>query len=864
MDNESNELIQAIVNWSRGRPHWEQVALSKLARGEEVDTDAISDLASLAEQEASQSELCPRPVDVSDFSTWSNDSHSVSLVQISDPSSVNALLPEGKLRFEPRGLTLVYGENASGKSGYARIVKKVTRSRHSCDVLSNVFTDAVEPSARFTVRWGQDEIELKWPEDRPDYLARVSFYDSECATRYVTSDTDVAYRPHELSLLAHLAAIADNVRMALEERRSEQEPNSILLPTMPADTDAEEFIRSLNWQTTTEQINEACTLETGAEEHLDTLVKRISTLEAADVASKRASLVRAHSGLIYLKGRLKGLWESLSDASVAALAAAKSEARTARATAVAAGIQQFSAEPVSGVGSAQWRLLWDAARRFSEDEAYQGDPFPVLEHDGVPARCVLCHQELSEEAVERFKAFLRYVTADLERLATEAEAYFGELAEIPRTMTVFDTDTQLALQRLESESALAHSEIKAQLQLLDERRTQIIEGLKTGIDAVSSLGNQPVLDAVVELEEVATRQIDDLEADDTPAQLARLKREVAGIRGRQLIAASREALEQQVAYLSALRTIECAIRLTDTSQITRCVTQLSRTHVSSALRNCFAREVSYLGLSRVRLADIGGGKGNLRHRVQLVDAVQAVRVDAVLSEGERSALGLAGFLTEVESDGTGSAVVLDDPVSSLDHVRKQCVARRLVELAETRQVVIFTHDIGFVIDLKRAAALASIDIFEQWVSRQDYGIGSVMDGNPWAARMVGQRIDGLTRRLAEMRRLRSCQDPAEQEQAVRSWYQDLRGVWERALEEVVLGPVQRRGELELRPSNLKVFAKFTDTDNREFQAAFTRCGERGSHDPSSELNRSLPDLSELEADLDVLRVWHTRVRRYVN
>ena len=864
MDNESNELTQAIVNWSRGRPHWEQVALSKLARGEEVDTDVISDLASLAEQEASQSELCPRPVDVSDFSTWSSDSRSVSIVQISDPSSVNALLPDGRMRFESQGLTLVYGENASGKSGYARIVKKVTRSRHSSDVLSNIFTDAVEPSARLTVRRGQDEIELKWPEDRPDYLARVSFYDSECATRYITSDTDVAYRPHELSLLAHLVAIADNVRTALEERRSEQAQVAVPLPTTPADTDAEAFVKSLTWQTTTEQINEASTLEAGAEEHLEALVKRISNLEAADVASKRADLERVLTGLTFLKEHLKGLRNSLSDANVAALSTAKSEALAARATASAAGSQQFSTEPVPGVGSAQWMFLWDAARRFSEETAYRGDPFPVLEHGGEPGRCVLCQQELSEAAVERFKAFVQYVSAVAERLATEAEAHFGTLAEIPRSMTVFDTNTQLALQRVEEESAPAHREIRTQLQLLDGRRTQILEGLETGMDSVSSLGDQSVLVSVETLEETVTRHMDDLESDDTPTQLASLKREVAEIRGRQSIAASREVLERHIARLNALRIIDRATRLTDTSPITRCVTQLSRTHVSSALRNRFAREVSGLGLTQVRLADMGGGKGNLRHRAQLVDAVQAVRVDAVLSEGERSALGLAAFLTEVESDATGSTVILDDPVSSLDHVRKQCVARRLVELAATRQVVIFTHDIGFVIDLKRAAALASVDIFEQWVSRQDDDIGSVTDGNPWAARMVGERVDSLSQRLAAIRRARSCQDPTEQEQAVRSWYQDLRVVWERALEEVVLGPVQRRGELELRPSNLKVFARFTDTDNRDFQAAFTRCGERGSHDPSSELNRPLPDLSELEGDLILLRDWHTRVRRYAN
>ena len=88
-------------------------------------------------------------------------------------------------------------------------------------------------------------------------------------------------------------------------------------------------------------------------------------------------------------------------------------------------------------------------------------------------------------------------------------------------------------------------------------------------------------------------------------------------------------------------------------------------------------------------------------------------------------------------------------------------------------------------------------------------------------------------------------------------------MWERALEEVVVGPVLVRGRLELRSSNLKVFVRFTDTDDQEFQTAFTRCGDRGSHDRSSELNRPLPPMSELEDDLESLRRWHKRVRQYM-
>lgn len=61
----------------------------------------------------------------------------------------------------------------------------------------------------------------------------------------------------------------------------------------------------------------------------------------------------------------------------------------------------------------------------------------------------------------------------------------------------------------------------------------------------------------------------------------------------------------------------------------------------------------------------GRRDATLEHRPKLLGATMKVDIDHVLSEGEQTALGLAGLLTEVEYDESKSAVALDDPVSSL-------------------------------------------------------------------------------------------------------------------------------------------------------------------------------------------------------
>ena len=78
----------------------------------------------------------------------------------------------------------------------------------------------------------------------------------------------------------------------------------------------------------------------------------------------------------------------------------------------------------------------------------------------------------------------------------------------------------------------------------------------------------------------------------------------------------------------------------------------------------------------------------------------AARLDAVLSEGEQRAIALGSFLAELSLAGHTAAIVFDDPVSSLDHHRRQNVAKRLVQEAKARQVIVFTHDTSFLGQLR--------------------------------------------------------------------------------------------------------------------------------------------------------------------
>ena len=127
---------------------------------------------------------------------------------------------------------------------------------------------------------------------------------------------------------------------------------------------------------------------------------------------------------------------------------------------------------------------------------------------------------------------------------------------------------------------------------------------------------------------------------------------------------------------------------------------------------------------------IQGKKGETKFGLRLVSAGNS-KVADIASEGEQRCIALAAFLSELSQASHQSALVFDDPVSSLDHWHRERIADRLVVEAKHRQVIVFTHDVVFLNDLlafsERAAIVPNVLTLE-W---NDGAPGRYVEGLPW-------------------------------------------------------------------------------------------------------------------------------------
>jgi hypothetical protein len=126
-----------------------------------------------------------------------------------------------------------------------------------------------------------------------------------------------------------------------------------------------------------------------------------------------------------------------------------------------------------------------------------------------------------------------------------------------------------------------------------------------------------------------------------------------------------------------------------------------------------------------------GRKGEtVRQIVLSSDAfAQRVGIEKILSDGEKRAVALVDFLTEACLDGSVSAIVLDDPVSSFDLDSKAAVAELLAEFATKRQVIVFTHDLMFLHALRGSASKVNVEVLSHWIRLEEGQPGFVYLNN---------------------------------------------------------------------------------------------------------------------------------------
>lgn len=869
-------ILNDIIDWVESKPEFWQIAIDRLIRNNNLTNNDISELKEICKVEFGLSDFKFTSVDFNDLRSFvsnANSSENVVISKVHNIENINALASSNILEFASNGLTVVYGDNGAGKSSYVSILKHVCNTRGNKPVINgNLYNPATyandkKAEVEYTIDGVNfDSVTLVNKVINNLTLKSVDVFDTNSANHYIEDEDEIAFIPQGLAIIEKFAIGIKKIEEGLNAEL--QSPALVKFDYLgflevPEKSNAQTFLNNLNANTTRYELRAESEWEKTKDDRLTKLNENIQKLKATDPKKELKNNEDKIGRFKILKNKFKALEENLSGNALVVLKSIINEYVNANQALKDCSEKVFDNLPLNGVGNESWQILWESARKFYNESKAQ-DVFPEI--DG---NCPLCLQELAPEAKLRFTNFEEFINNDIQKRCNLAKERFESLLDKLNGLS-FDFQEQEPI--IEELNELSQDYITNQgkyITVLISQKEYLIGLLnaKIFINAITDLEIENNSTTTVE------KLINDLEESNAKLKsqsidevLKPLVEEQNKLIGEKKLYDHRPKLGREIYRQKKVGLLNSCISKCNTRTITTLSNELTTSYVSQNLKDNFKLELRKLGFNYIKIeTETKGSKGKQYHFLKLDEPNSSdVSLKDVLSEGEHRCISLATFLSELSLSEHNSSIIFDDPVSSLDHKWRDRIGGRIAEEAKNRQVIIFTHDITFLIMLQEHSKRLAVNLEIKSLTRKKKETGIIASNPPWDALPVSKRIGLLKNAYQTLEKIERTDTEEKYIEKVKSLYGKLRETWERFVEEVMLnGTIQRFGR-EVQTQRIKAIIDLVDSDYTVLDENMSKCSKYiWGHDSAGALIENMPDSTEFLADIKVLEdfVYFIRDRR---
>lgn len=854
-------ILQEIFKWTQGLPTWQSDAVSRLLAKQVLtpqDHDDLYALLKLAHGIRDPKNRQPKPLTADQIPAQVKVNTHIELLTIKNLRNVNAIAENQQLAVAPTGMTVIYGDNGSGKSGYSRVLKRACRARDQSEQIHpNANLLGAKPGnaqATFDIAIDGAMKEVVWQQGKeaPPELSSFAIFDARCAHAYLDNEDDFSYVPYGLDVFEALAKVCQQLKTTIEAEHKQSAVDLTAFAHLQGETAVGKLIATLSAKTTNAQIEALVLLkpeELEQRESLEKSLKENNPKEKAGLLRLRARRIAVIAKNAAEKGLVVG------PEAIVKLKALADTFRTAQAAAaLAAKNFKISENFLPGTGGEAWRELFDAARKFAL-EAHPDKEFPEL---GADAACPLCQQPLAAGA-ERLLRFESFIQAEAEKTAqARRQALAVEYRPFSAAVMTLSLDeaTQMELEQVDQP-------LVADIKAFEAALTIRHEAIKAAVVSHNWTGLEQVMispaDRLQILADQLNAEAEALEKASNEEARAVLQKQLGELNARIKLSQVKEAVTTAVEKLEHQGKLKNCLTAVRTNAISIKASEVAEKVVSKELADALNREFKALGVGTLSVSlQSRADRGKALHKLKL-QLPQVRNPSEILSEGEQRAIAIGSFLAEVGLSGGKGGIVFDDPVSSLDHRRRERVAKRLASEALQRQVIIFTHDIYFLCLLTEEAKQVGAAVVTQSLTRRVEGFGIADPELPFEGKTASKRIGSLKAQQQAIAKLHKDGEQREHHRETVDAYFRLRMTWERAVEEVLLREVILRFRKGVETQRL-VGVSVGDEDYAQVNAGMTKCSNY-AHDKAIMGGVAVPDPEELLADILALENWRAQVHK---
>lgn len=844
-------VYQEILNWSQGKQLFVQDALRRLITSTSLNQTDIDELVQLVKKECDDTSITLNPVPLDNThipTTTSTIGNYPKLISFSNPINICALHDQGGLQFSNNGLTVVYGNNGSGKSSYSRILRKLCWSRNpSIELKKNVFNPSTnQQKVDFVIENNGSNIAFTWTENSPSNptLKSIFVFDNDCADIYINNENPTQYKPVGIDILEKLITTFSNISQAFSQSISTYNTQKPTLPSNLLQTSIAQ------WYVTIENLqrDEIDTIIQFAQTDTDRKQELTSLTTTQNPQQNILNLTNQQSRINSYIQQITQIEILFNEQNINELIANRKTFESVNQAYQIATTELQNINTLEGFATNPWRTLWEAAKNYAHNSNLSdGQNFPSLVS---LEKCVLCQQELDEIAKQRLTSFNQFVLNDVSTQLNSINTIIQQKLNLYSSLIVPPIDNFTELEQLIPNFRDSYNLFSKSIATF---RDSIIAFLQNGgVLTINIQTLTPSISSIIPRIDTEITQNNQL-LQNRNALISELNE----LNAKEFIFNHKSIILQyfdEYKYKSWIN--RCQSQLA-TNGISRKIGELMENQAVSLQHQEFVSHLNFFNrdlASKVLISRTRTSQGNTFQRCGLNGINDSL--NSILSEGEQKIIALSNFLAECTIDNRLNTVIFDDPVTSLDMDYRDLIATKIVQLSQNRQIVVFTHDLSFLrllIDTHKTITTSDCNIIG--IEKYDGTSGIVTDEIPYLAKNVQERINSIRTILISHDAL-PLTDGQGREVKLDSARKRFRMLLERSVEEILSNKTYERfsKNINLKKGNLSSYIVTEQTDVDFLLALFSKYSVT-EHDGGTSTIPQLPTKNEIEQDITDYSNW---------
>lgn len=749
-------------------------------------------------------------------------------------------------------MTIIYGANGAGKSGYVRLLKNVFYSKDKIDILPNINVDSGHKPIAATFNFSTEgtNIQLKYPDDNGNGIFnQFAVFDRDIGKKHLSLRNDFSFRPAGLQLFNEFNAALEKLNGKLS---SEIQSKSIANPFADDDifqgeSEIKTWLIQLSHNSKLDDLKAHLPYTEEEKAKKLQLDKEYDDLKVA-LAQKEKSLKELQTIKTQILARKQNLVHTntwFTQDKLNSVIKATTDCKTKEETAQKEGVEKFKTDKIENVGSTEWKQFIEAAEKFALTQ--NGEKYPSLGDN-----CLLCQQAINDDApkslISSYWVYIKSVAEQEAKMANVKLTKFKDDYEKLDFDQFPETDTLSVWLQEKHETVL--TTLREELKKQETLSQTIVSNINDKGD-VPQIEIQLDLSAIDIISETVNKEIKAFEEDEQTKKLTKLLKQKTYL-------AHKEKLEARYTDIETLH--ESNIWVTKAKQFskqsfktqsTNTEKRLSKEYFNTDYINAFNDECEKLN-GKFGI-EIDAKSSDAQSNRQLF--LKGKDPSAILSEGEQKVIALADFIAETNITTINKGIIFDDPVTSLDEERKSMIAERLVTISQEKQVVIFTHDLVFVSSLINNATDLKVVNNCHWIESSDKEKGIVwLKNTPSYDKKY--RNDKPAR---DFYKLAKYAGPEEREKHIKSGFAALRTCYETfVIHDIFKNIVQRFND---RVSVMSLSSVCFDNEIiKEIIANFEKCCTyMEGHTHGDKFSANKPDANTLFTEIEA---YNTLKKKY--